>query len=200
MKLYYSPLACSLAPHFVANEAGVALELVKVDLRTKKTAAGRNYAEINPLGYVPLLELDDGVLLTEAQVICQYLADLKPASGLMPPAGQIARYRTQAWLAFVSTEVHKPMGSMFHKLPQETLDSTRSKLAQRLAYVDEHLAGKTYLMGDAFTAPDAYLWTVLNWAGMVKFDLSPYSNIAAFQAKVAARPALQQALKEEGVA
>lgn len=201
MKLYYMPGACSLAPHIVANEAGIALDLVKVDGKTKKTEAGEDFLAVNPNGYVPTLVLDDGQTLTEAQLVVQYLADLKPGTGLMPAAGEMARYRVQQWLAFISSELHKSFGPFFKPgTPEETKSANREHLGKRLRYVDGQLAGKSYLTGETFTAADAYLWTILNWTKFANIDLAPYPNVEKFMTTVAARPAVLKSLKEEGLA
>ncbi len=201
MKLFYMPGACSLAPHIVANEAGLDLELVKVDGKTKTTEAAQDFLATIPTGYVPALVLGDGELMTEASVLVQYLADQKPETGLMPKAGEMARYRVQQWLAFVATELHKAFGVFFKpNTPDATKEINREHLAKRLAYVDGKLDGRSYLMGDAFTAADAYLWTILGWAKHVGIDLSPFANIQRYLGTVAARPAVQQALRAEGLA
>jgi glutathione S-transferase len=201
MKLYYMPMACSLAPHIVANEAGLDLEVVRVDGKTKMTDAGQDFLAINPNGYVPTLLLADGETLTEAQLVVQYLADQKPESGLMPSAGSIDRYRVQQWLAFISSELHKSFGPFFRPgYSDEQKAAAREHLTKRLGYVDNQLEGKSYLMGDTFTAADAYLWTVLNWTKFAQIDLSTHSNIATFVERVAARPAVIKTLQAEGVA
>lgn len=201
MKLYFMPGACSLAPHIVANEAGIELDLVKVDGKTKKTETDQDFLATNPHGYVPTLELDDGQTLTEAQVVVQYLADQKPDSGLMPPTGDLARYRVKQWLAFISSELHKSFSPFFKpNTPEETKTINREHLRKRLAHVDERLAGKTFLTGEAFTAADAYLWTILNWTKFANIDLAPYANIQKYMAAVAARPAVVKSLQAEGLA
>lgn len=201
MKLFYMPGACSLAPHIVANEAGVDVDLIRVDGKSKKTEADQDFLATNPNGYVPALVLPDGELMTEASVLVQYLADQKPESGLMPKAGEMARYRVQQWLSFVATELHKSFGPFFKpNTPEATKEINREHLAKRLAYVDQKLDGRSYLMGDVFSAADAYMWTVLGWAKHVGVDLSPYANIQRFLGTVAARPAVQKALREEGLA
>lgn len=201
MKLYYMPGACSLAPHIVANEAGIALDLVKVDGKTKKTGNDQDFLATNPNGYVPVLVLDDGQTLTEAQLVVQYLADQKPETGLMPPAGEMARYRVQQWLAFISSELHKSFSPFFRPgTPDETKAANRAHLGKRLAHVDEQLAGRPYLTGETFTAADAYLWTILGWAKFADIDLAPYANIRTFMGTVAARPAVVKTLREEGLA
>lgn len=201
MKLFYMPGACSLAPHIVANEAGVDLDLVRVDGKSKKTEQDQDFLATNPNGYVPVLVLPDGEQLTEVSVVVQYLADRKPESGLMPEAGGMERYRVQQWLAFVSTELHKVLGAFFKPdTPEATKEINRGLLSRRLQYVEGKLADNTYLTGDVFTAADAYLWTVLGWTKVIGFDLSPFANVQRYLATVAERPAVQKALRAEGLA
>jgi len=200
MKLYYSPGACSMAPHIVAREAGHAFDLVKVNIPEKKTASGGDYWSINPKGYVPALQLDDGAVLTEVGVICQYLADQKPESGLVPRFGTLERYREMEWLNFAATEVHKQIGALFN--PQLTPDMKQVQLGvieRRLNALEKMLEGKAYAMGERFSAADAYLFTVLNWAPMHKIDLGKWPNIKAYVARVGARPKVQETLKAEGL-
>jgi len=200
MKLYYMPGACSLAPHIVAHEAGLDVELVKVDGKTKTTEGAHDFLATNPNGYVPALVLADGELMTEASVVVQYLADQNPESGLMPKPGEMARYRVQQWLAFVATELHKSFGPFFRpNTPEATKEINREHLARRFAHVERSLEGRSFLMGDAFTAADAYLWTILGWAKHVGIDLSPFANIQRYLGEVAARPAVQKALRDEGL-
>lgn len=200
MKLYYSPGACSLAPHIVLNEAGYAYEAEKVDIPTKKTATGGDFLAINPKGYVPAITLDDGQLLTEVQVLLRYLADQKPQSNLMPKPGTMERYRVEEWMNYIATELHKGYSPLFRpNTPEEYKTIARENLAKRLALLDKALAGKQYLMGNAFTAADAYAFTILRWSQFTKVDLSPYANIKAYMARVEARPKVQQTLKEEGL-
>jgi glutathione S-transferase len=201
MKLFYMPGACSLAPHIVANEAGIDLELVKVDGASKTTETEQNYLATNPNGYVPALVLEDGEALTEASVVVQYLADRKPESGLIPAAGEMSRYRVQQWLNFVATELHKSFSPFFRPgTPEETKSANKEHLAKRIKFVDSSLAGRSYLMGDVFSVADAYLWTILGWAKHVGLDLSPYANVQRYLGAVAARPAVQKSLREEGLA
>jgi len=200
MKLFYSPGACSLSPHIVAQEAGIELGLQKVDLKTKAMATEGDFFAINPKGYVPALQLDNGEVLTEGPVIVQYLADQKPEKGLAPPAGTMARYHLQEWLGFINSELHKSYSPLFRPdTPAETRADRQAYLSKRYGVVEKQLAGRSYLLGDHFTAADAYLFTVTNWAGTVKFDLSPFPNIRAFQERVAARPAVKAAMKAEGL-
>ncbi|KQZ19399.1 glutathione S-transferase [Mesorhizobium sp. Root552] len=201
MKLFYMPGACSLAPHIVANEAGIDLELVKVDGASKTTEAKQDYLATNPNGYVPALVLDDGETLTEATVVMQYLADRKPDSGLIPASGEMNRYRVQQWLNFVATELHKGFSPLFRpNTPEETRTINKEQLTKRVKFLDTRLADRSYLMGDVFSVADAYLWTVLGWAKHVGLDLSGFANVQRFLGTVAARPAVQKSLREEGLA
>ncbi|WP_414474836.1 glutathione transferase GstA [Microvirga sp. M2] len=201
MKLYYKPGACSLAAHIVAREAGVPLTLEKVDLATKKTESGADFRTVNPNGYVPALLLPDGEVLAEAPVVLQYLADQKPGSGLLPAPGQASRYRALQWLSFVGSELHKNYGHFFKPDTPEAMKAiARTDLSARLDHVDSALAGKTFLLGDDFSAADAYAWVVMGWSPYVGIDLSPYRNIGRFMEAVAQRPAVRQALAAEGLA
>lgn len=200
MKLFYSPGTCALAPHIVAKEAGMVIELVKIDLASKITEAGTNYLDVNPNGYVPALVLDDGAVLTEASVIVQYLADLAPASALMPPHTSFDRYRVQQWLAFIATELHKTFSPFFKPgTPEATREQNRALAARRLAYVDASLANHLYLTGQRFTVADAYLWTILRSATAAQLDLDRFVNVQRFQAASAARPSVRAALTEQGL-
>jgi glutathione S-transferase len=201
MKLYMSPGACSLSPHIVVSETGLNVELEKVNLAEHKTASGEDYMTINPKGYVPALRLDDGSVLTEGPAIVQYLADQKPGSGLIPAAGSVDRYRVQEWLNFIGTELHKNFGALFNKAtPDATKEGAKANITKRLAYLNEKLAGKQYLMGSNFTVADAYAFTIVNWTNFVGIDLKPYPNLAAYMARVAARPKVLETLKSEGLA
>lgn len=200
MKLYYTPGACSLAPHIVLHEIGARFEAEPVDLRTKKTASGEDFSKINPKGYVPALRLDTGEVFTEGAALLQYLGDQAPEAGLVPPHGSMERYRLIEWLAFVSSEVHKGFGPLWNPdAPEATKEGARATLAKRFGYLDEHLGRRPFLTGDRFTIADAYLFTVVNWTNLHAVDLSPYPNLQAFQARVAARPKVQAALRAEGL-
>jgi len=200
MKLYYSPGACSLSPHIVLNESGLAFTPVLASTKTHQLADGTDYYTINPLGYVPLLELDDGQRLHEGPAIVQYIADQVPAKKLAPPAGTMARYRTIEWLNFITSELHKSFSPLFNKdMPEEAKALYRKKLGERFAWVDGQLAGKQYLMGDAFSVPDAYLFVVASWGQYVGVDIKPLPKLSAFMARMAARPAVQAAMKTEGL-
>ena len=200
MKLYYSPGTCSLSPHIVLLEAGLPFQAVLASTKTHKLADGTDYYGINPKGYVPLLELDDGQRLTEGAVIVQYIADQAPSSHLAPPAGTMERYRLMEWLNFITSELHKGFSPLFTPgMPDEAKTLARNKLAERLAWVDTQLAGKTFLMGDTFTVADAYLFTVAGWAKFVAVDIAPLAHLQAFLARGAARPTVQAAMKAEGL-
>jgi glutathione S-transferase len=200
MKLYYSPGACSLSAHIVLRESGLAFEPVLASTKTHQLADGTDYYGINAKGYVPLLELDNGERLTEGPAIVQYIADQVPAKNLAPANGTMARYRTQEWLNFITSELHKGIGGLFNPaMPEEAKVLMRAKGATRLKWVDEQLEGKHYLMGDSFNVADAYLFTVVNWTKFVGIDISGLPNIGAFMARMAARPAVQEALKAEGL-
>jgi glutathione S-transferase len=200
MKLYYSPGACSMAPHIIAHEAGTPIELVKVDIPSKKTEHGDDFWQINPKGYVPALQLDDGSVLTEVGVICQYLADQKPESGLAAKAGTMERYHQMEALNFVSSEVHKQLGAMFNpKMTPEMKEVQMGVVERRLKPLEQSLQGKTYVMGDTFTAVDAYLFNVLNWTNPLKIDLGKWPLIQAYMGRVGARPAVQATLRAEGL-
>jgi glutathione S-transferase len=200
MKLFYSSGACSLSPHIVAREAGIDLTLQKVDLKTKTIAAEGDFFKINPKGYVPALQLDDGEILTEGPTIVQYLADLKPEKGLAPPNGTMPRYHLLEWLGFINSELHKSYSPLFRPdTPAETRAEREAYLAKRYAVVEKQLASHPFLTGDKFTVADAYLFTVTTWAPKVKFDLSPFPHLRAYQERIAARPAVQTAMKEEGL-
>jgi glutathione S-transferase len=200
MKLYYSPGACSLSPHIALVEAGLPHDLAKVDLRTHRTADGTDYYTVNGKGSVPLLELDDGQRLTEGPAIVQYIADRSPASGLAPAAGTMERYRLQEWLNFVSTELHKSFSPLFDgAVPAEYKDMVRKRLGTRFDWLSAELQGKDYLMGARFTVADGYLFTVLNWCQWVGLDLAKWPVLAAYVARVGARPGVQEAMKAEGL-
>jgi glutathione S-transferase len=200
MKLYFAPGACSLSPHIVLREAGQTPELIQVDLREKKTKDGGDFLKINPKGQVPVLQTDDGDTLTEGPVIVQYVGDKAPASKLVPPAGSKERYKVQEWLNFVGSELHKTFGPIFRPTtPDAYKDLSKQNIANRFKFLNEHLAGKQYLMGDTFTAPDAYLYVMTRWAPRVELDLNQWPNLKAYSERVAARPKVQEALKAEGL-
>lgn len=200
MKLYYSPGACSLAPHIVLLEAGFTFDLEKVDIPNKKTASGADYWQINPKGYVPALQLENGEVLTEVSTILQYLADQKPAAGLVPASGTMARYRLMEALNFIATEVHKSVGALFNPaMTPEMKEVQKGYIARRFAALDKMLAGRPWMTGDAFSVADAYLFNVLRWCGFHKIDLAQWPNIQAFFAKAGERPQVQAAMRAEGL-
>jgi glutathione S-transferase len=200
MKLYYSPGACSLSPHIVAIEAGLSMEFEKVDLGKHKTESGKDFMTINPKGYVPTLQLDDGTILTEGPAIVQYLADQKPSSGLAPANGTVERYKLQEALNFIGTELHKNFGPLFNPAtPDAVKEMSKANITKRLAYLNDQLAGKQYLMGNNFTVADAYAFTIVNWTNFVKIDLKPYPNLVAYMQRVGSRPKVQETLRSEGL-
>ena len=199
-KLYYVPGACSLSPHIALREAGLPFDLVLANLKTKTLADGSDYLAVNPKGQVPVLELNDGQRLTEGPAIVQYIADQAPAAKLAPPAGTLARYRLMEWLNFITSDLHKGFTPLFSPAtPEEYKTIARARLIDRLTWVDSQLAGKDYLMSEGFSVADAYLFTVVNWSKPVGLDISALKNLAAFMGRVAARPAVQEALKAEGL-
>lgn len=200
MKLYYAAGACSLSPHIVAQEAGIALELEKVDTKAKRTASGADYWAINPKGYVPALVLDNGELLTEGPAIVQYLADQKPESGLAPANGTAARYRLQEMLGYINSELHKTYTPLFKpETPDAVREERKEYLRKRYALIEQHLAKHDWLLGDRFSVADAYLFTVTNWSRHVALDLSEFPALLAFQKRVGERPKVQAAMEAEGL-
>ena len=200
MKLYYSPGACSLSPHIALEEAGLKYEAIAAPTKTHKLPDGSDYYKINPLGYVPLLVLDDGTKLTEGPAIVQYIADQVPDKKLAPANGTMERYQLQSKLNFIGTELHKSFSPLFNAAtPDDMKKAAREKVLGRLKWIDGELAGKQYLMGDQFTVADGYLFTVSNWCSRVDVDISSLSNLAAFRDRVSKRPAVQKAMKDEGL-
>jgi glutathione S-transferase len=200
MKLYYFAGACSLSPHIVALEAGLPLTMVKIDRTTKKTATGADYLTVNSKGAVPALQLDDGRVLTEGPAIVQYLADQKPESGLAPRAGTFERYQLMEILNYITSEVHKSFSPLFNPASSAELkEAAAANLGKKFDWLSGFLGKKPYLLGDAFTVADAYLFTVLNWTGHVKIDLSKWPVLAEYKSRIGHRPKVQQAMKEEGL-
>ena len=200
MKLYYAPGACSLSPHIVARELGIAVDLKKVNTKDKTIEGGGDYWNVNPRGYVPALELDEGQILTEGPAIVQYLADRKPDAGLAPKHGTFERYRLQEWLNFFTSEIHKQFSPLFKpNTPAEYKTIVKETLATRFDWLDQQLAGKEYLMGKQFSVADAYAFVLLGWTKPMQIDLARWPNLAAFHQRVGARPKVQEALQAEGL-
>ena len=200
MKLYYSTGACSLSPHIVLRESGLPFEAVLASTKTHKLSDGTDYYTINPKGYVPLLELDNGERLAEGPAIVQYIADQVPAKNLAPPNGTMARSRVQEWLTFIGTELHKTFSPLFNPaMPEEAKAIFRTKLLDRLRWVDSQLEGRQYLTGAEFCVADAYLYTVTRWTKPMNIDISTLRHLAEFMKRMEARPAVQAALKAEGL-
>jgi glutathione S-transferase len=200
MKLYLSPGACSLSPHIVLREAGIPFSTVKVDTKTKQMDGGGDFRTVNPKGYVPALELDDGSVLTEGPAIVQYLADRAPGSNLAPANGTLERYRLQEWLNFITSELHKQFSPLFDPTTSEEVkQKLRERISGRLDWVNRQLEGRDFLMGSRFTVTDAYLFTVVNWCQWTGIDLARWPVLAGYMKRVAARPKVQEALKAEGL-
>ncbi len=202
MKLYYSPGACSLAPHILMNELKVPCEYIAVNLGTHKTATGEDFTKINPKGAVPCLILKDGTMLTEGAVIQQYLADTHPNSGLLPPVGDMRRYQVLAWLNYITTDLHKGFSPLFNsKVPQEVKDQVfKPLMAGRFAFLNEHFKTHAYLAGDQFSLPDPYLFTVVGWSTHVGLSLTDYPYLTRYIDHLRHRPSVSSAMKEEGLA
>lgn len=200
MKLYYAPGACSLASHIALHETGLPFEIDKFIASTGKTASGEDFMQLNPKGYVPTIRLDDGSVLTEGAAVLQYIADQNPASGLAPRAGTMERYRLQEWLTYIATEIHKTFSPLFNKaVSLEVKDRAHELLIKRLSYVETQLVNKPYLMGNSFTVADAYMFVVVSWSDHVGFDLAQFPRLREYLARIAKRPAVQAAMKAEGL-
>ena len=200
MKLYYSPGACSLSPHIALLEAGLPYELVKVDVRAKKLENGDDFLKVNPKGQVPVLQLDNGELVTEGPVIVQIIADQASAKNLAPARDSAERYKLLEWLNFITTELHKNFSPLFQPvIPDEVKSFFKERIMGKFKYADSKLAGQDYLMGKQFTVADGYLFVMLKWAERTGMDLSEFKNLMAFKDRVAARPNVQAALKMEGL-
>ena len=200
MKLYFSPAACSLAPHIVVYEAGLAAqtEIIKVDLRSKTFTGGGDYFSVNPKGYVPALQLDDGTVLTEVAAIVQYLADRAPQTGLAPPSGTIARYQLQELLNFLATEIHKAWSPLWDKDTAEPQrEAAQAKLDKRFNNLKTALETQPFLMGNSYTVADAYLFTLANWGQWTGVDIARWPWIKAHYDRVKARPAVVAAIAAE---
>ncbi len=201
MKLYYSPGACSLSPHIALRESGLPFDLVRVDLKTKRTEEGKDYLAINPAGYVPCLELDDGRTLTEGPAILQYLADQAPERKLAPANGSFERYRLQQWLNFIATELHKNFSPLFKPdTSAEARQATVQMLGKRLAMVAARIEQAPCLLGNGFSVADIYLFVVLSWTAHVGIDLGQWPSLNPFAERVGGRQAVRDALRAEGLA
>jgi len=201
LKLYYSPGACSLSPHIALEEAGLAYEAIAAPTKTKVLPDGSDFRKVNPLGYVPYLVLADGTGLSEGPAIVQYIADQAPAKKLAPANGTLARYKLQSWLNFIATELHKGgFGTLYNPaFNDDAKTAAKTRLIERLTWVNGELAGKTWVMGENFTVADGYLFTVTNWAKPMGIDLAALAHLSAWRERVAARPAVQAAMKAEGM-
>ncbi|MDR0458041.1 MAG: glutathione transferase GstA [Burkholderiaceae bacterium] len=200
LKLYYSPGSCSLSPHIALEESGLPYTLVQANLKTHKLEDGADFYAVNPLGYVPVLQLADGDRLREGAAIVQYIADQAPQKNLAPANGTLARYHMQEWLTFIGTELHKNFGPLFNPAtPDDIKSATKDRLLGRLKWIDGELKGKNYLMGEQFTVADAYLFNVTNWTARIGLDIAALANLSALRARVAARPAVQKAMQAEGL-
>ena len=198
MKLYFSPGACSLSPHIALIEAGLPYTLELASTKTHKLKDGTDFYTINPLGYVPVLELDNGQRLREGPAIVQYIADQAPASKLAPANGTFERYKLQEWLTFIGTEVHKSFGPLFKPgTSDEAKEQAKAQILKRLGFIDQELQGKQFLMGEQFTVADGYLFTVCSWTRFVNIDISELPNLSQYLERIAARPSVQKAIAEE---
>ncbi len=200
MKLYFAPGVCSLSPHICLREAGLSVELVKVDIKAHTLDDGTDYLKVNPNGYVPLLELDNGERLTEGPAIVQYIADLNPAARLAPAAGTVERAKLQSWLGFIGTEIHKGYSPIFNPAANAEFKAwQKQRLIDRYTWIAAQLEGKQYVMGEAFTVADAYLFTTLGWMGFVGLDVAQWPILQAYRERVASRPRVQEAMRAEGL-
>jgi len=198
MKLYFKPGACSLAPHIVLRELGLAFDLDRVDTKAGKTANGKDFRSINPKGYVPTLQLDDGTVLTEGAAILQYLADRKPVAGLAPKADSLERYQLQEWLNYVATELHKGFGGpLFSGASDETKRAIREAYSKKLDFLSERLKASQFLLGERFTVADAYLFTVLSWSNGRGIELERWPVLKRYFDRIAERPAVRAAIQVE---
>ena len=200
MKLYYLPGACSLASLISLLEAGADFEAVAVDRKTKKLPDGRDYAEVNPKGYVPALELDDGEVLTENTAVLPYIADLNPSANLAPAAGTRTRFRLQEWLGYLNGELHKNFSTLFNpSAPEAAKQMAKDNIARRVAFIEDKLGDQPFLLGEAFSVADAYLYVILSWRQKLGVDLSQFPKVTALYERIRARPSVQSARKAEGL-
>lgn len=198
MKLYYGPGACSLAPHIVAREAGIPITLDRVDWKNGKFESGELLKDVNPKGYVPVIRMEDGTTFTETGAMIQYIADQAPAKNLSPAHGSMPRYRMMEWINYISTELHKGFSPLWNKSnPDSVREATIHALNKKFTYLDAHFANNAFLLGDSFSAADAYLFTVMNWKNFLHVDTSAYPKLNDFMNRVASRPAVQAALRAE---
>jgi len=199
MKLYFAKGACSLVPRIIINELNIPCEFESIDMKTKMTESGKNFHDINPKGYVPTIVTDDNQVLTENAVILQYLADHYGAT-LLPGTNDFHRYQILEWINFIATEIHKNFSLLFKpQYPQEVKDIQMSLLQQKFAYVDKQLSKTTYLSGDNFSLPDAYLLVMLTWTTHFKFDLNSLTHVVRFFNMMLDRPSVKKSLQEEGL-
>lgn len=207
MHLYFAPGACSLAPHIALEALGLKHELHHVDMKTKMIKTGKNLMEINPKSQVPVLQTQDGTILTECAVILQYLADQVPDQKLLPPVGSLERYKAQEWLNYVAAELHKGLGFLFmanhlHKdnqASEELRNNWIQSLGKKFEYLSRKLSEQPFLLGSQFSAVDAYAFTILNWHQMLKIDLTKWPSLMGYMERVKSQPAVQRALKAEGL-
>ena len=200
MQLYYSPGACSLATHITLREAGLPFELKRADTKTKKLEDGSDFFAINSKGAVPALRLDNGQVLTEGVAVMQYIADQKPETNLAPRNGTLERYRLQEWLNYITSEVHKSFSPLWNPAAGAEVHAyTRANLEKKFDWLNTQLAGKQYLTGETFTIADAYLFAVVNWTNFLGIDLARWPALRDYQARVAARPKVQESMAAEGL-
>ncbi len=202
MKLYYKPGACSLASHIALTEIGARHDIEQVDTKAGKTENGNDFSKINPNGYVPVLELADGQTISEGAAVLQYIGDSAPASGLTPPSGTMERVRVQQYLNYVGSELHKSFGPLFAETPPEgaAKEAALKGIARRFDYIESLLSdGRDFLVGSSFTVADAYAFVVSNWANFTGIGLDAWPNVKAYVDRIAARPAVQTAMKAEGL-
>ena len=198
MILYYATGACSQAVHIILHEAGFAHDSIKVDLKTKTTERGENYLAINPKGAVPTLRLENGELLTENAVVLQYLGD-QAGGFLLPAIGDFRRYRVLEWLNFIATELHKSFGPFFKPVGEEARQFARDLISSKFDFVEQKIGGNSYLMGETFTLPDAYLFVMLGWTGHAKLDLGRWPTLQAYRRRLEGRPSVRRVLEYEGL-
>ncbi|MEO6581193.1 MAG: glutathione transferase GstA [Sphingomicrobium sp.] len=200
MKLYYVPGACSQAVHIALHEAGLDHTSEQVDLRAKRTAGGADYWAINPKGAVPALDLGNGEVLTENAAILQYLADLSGDEALLPPVGDLRRYRVLEWLNFIATELHKGFGPLWNpQASDEAKQGARELLAKKFDFAERKLGAGPFVMGEQLTIADPYLFVIANWTGMHGIDLARWPGLVAFAKRMRERPAVDAVLRAEGL-